>query len=73
MHATKQWSSPFFIESNGRDDYKITALAKKRLGVRRNLPTHDHIGFDGFACSFEIGARFVHVQANGMHFVARGL
>ena len=37
------------------------------------LPAHDHIRFDDFSGVFQIGPGFVHIESDGVEFVAGGL
>ena len=36
-------------------------------------PPHDHVRLDHFAGNLQVGAGFVHVEADGVDFVAVGL
>ena len=40
---------------------------------RRPSPPHDHVRLDGLPGAFQVGARVLHVKADGVHLVARGL
>ena len=47
---------------------QLSQRYKNRLELR--LPAHHHIAFDYAPRFFKIAARFMHVQTNGMNFVA---
>ena len=42
-------------------------------GSCSRLPAHDHVRLDRFAGMFQVGARMVHVKANGVELVAFSL
>lgn len=52
-------STAHFIDIVGYFDFPL-----------KRLPADYHVGFDDFSSLFQIGSRFVHVQTNGMNFVA---
>ena len=48
-------------------------LSRSERSTADRLPAHDHVRFDGSAGPLEVGAGVLHVEADGVDFVARGL
>jgi hypothetical protein len=49
---------------------EAAATIELRATLHGFSPPHDHIRFDHLPCPFEVGPRFVHVEADGVDFVA---
>src|SRR5687768_8162778 len=50
----------------------LTSRAGWKPAPSGTLPAHHHVGFDDFAGVVEVGAGFVHVEADRMDLVAGG-